>query len=111
MAIKLTEHVGRIPILALVGNLHTLKKVEWDHAIIKKEPHVAEILASQGQNVKTYPQIWLDRDCNTRNRYIYAGTPEATKLLNDKLFALLNAYKPQTANSVVDGIVVWECDR
>lgn len=111
IATKLTEHAGQTPILVLMGNLHTLKKVEWNHAMAKKEPYVAKILASQGQNVKTYPQIWLDRDCNTRNRYIHAGTPETTKLLNDNLFALLNAYRPKTANSVVDGIVVWECDE
>jgi hypothetical protein len=109
MGTKLTEHVGQTPILALVGNLHTLKKVVWNHSMIKKEPYVAEILISQGQNVKTYPQIWLDRECSARNRYIHAGSPEVIKVLNDNLFALLNAYKPKTANNVVDGIILWEC--
>ncbi|SFN02118.1 hypothetical protein [Nitrosomonas communis] len=111
MGTKLTEHVGQTPILALVGNLHTLKKVEWYHAMIKKEPYVAEILTSKGHNVKTYPQIWLDRECDTRNRYIHADSPEAIKLLNDNLFILINADKTTTANGVVDGIVVWECPR
>ncbi|SFM43650.1 hypothetical protein [Nitrosomonas communis] len=111
MATKLAEHVGQAPILALVGNLHTLKKVEWNYAMSKKEPYVAEILVSQGKNVRTYPQIWLDRECSTRDRYIHADSPEATEMLNDNLFSLLNADKPKTANGVVNGIVMWECDR
>ena len=57
MAIKLAEQVGQAPVLALLGSLHTLKKADWNPAMIKKEPYVAEILAVQGHNVKSYPQF------------------------------------------------------
>jgi len=109
MAIKLAEQVGQAPILALLGSLHTLKKVEWNPTMTKKEPYVAEILASEGHDIKTYPQHWTERTCNTRNRLIPVDQPEAVKLLNNKLFALLNASKPKAAINIIDGIILWEC--
>jgi|CXWL01.1.fsa_nt_gi uncharacterized iron-regulated protein len=109
MAIKLAEQVGQAPILALLGSLHTLKKVDWNPTMTKKEPYVAEILVARGFNVKSYPQHWVDRSCNTRNRLIPVDQPEAVELLNNDLFALLNASKPKAAINIIDGIVLWEC--
>ena len=68
MAEKLAELVGDVPVLALLGSLHTLKKVEWNPFLTKKEPYVAEILVVQGHNVKSYPQIWMDHACYSRTR-------------------------------------------
>ncbi|MDP2225260.1 hypothetical protein [Nitrosomonas sp.] len=68
MAIKLAEQAGQAPILALLGSLHTLKKVDWNPTITKKEPYVAEILASEGHDIKTYPQHWTERTCNSNYR-------------------------------------------
>lgn len=109
MAIKLAEQAGQAPILALLGSLHTLKKVDWNPTMTKKEPYVAEILTSQGHTVKSYPQIWQDRTCKSITRLISADEPDASKLLNADLFALLNASKPETVTDIVDGIVLWEC--
>ncbi|PSJ15706.1 hypothetical protein C7H79_17530, partial [Nitrosomonas supralitoralis] len=83
--------MGEAPVLALLGSLHTLKKIDWDATLTKKEPYVAEILTAQGHNIKTFPQIWRDRTCNARHRLISSDQPEAVKLLNIDLFALLNA--------------------
>lgn len=109
MAIQLTDKVGQAPVLALLGNLHTLKKVDWNPALVKKEPYVAEILAARGFKVKSYPQVWRDRTCNSKIRLISADEPNASKLLNTDLFALLNASKPETGTDIIDGIVLWEC--
>lgn len=109
MAMQLTDRIDEAPILALLGSLHTLKKVEWNQTMSKKKPYVAEILTDQGHNVKTYPQIWKDRTCNNRNRIISADRPETVELLDSELFALLNAFKPKTAVDVIDGIIIWEC--
>ncbi|PSJ15705.1 hypothetical protein C7H79_17535, partial [Nitrosomonas supralitoralis] len=83
--------MGQAPVLALLGSLHTLKKVDWDSTLIKREPYVAEIITTKGNNIKTFPQIWIDRTCNARHRLISSDQPEAVKLLNIDLFALLNA--------------------
>lgn len=96
MAEELTKPIGKTPILALLGSLHTLKKVEWHPEIAKLAPYVAEILVTKGYAVRTYPQIWPDRDCNARNRFIRASEPEATELITNSLFAVLNAAKPKT---------------
>ena len=110
MGKELTEQIRQTPILALLGSLHTLKQVDWNPDIAKKSPYVAEILTAKGFNVRTYPQIWKDRICNTRNQFISANKPEATELLNTSLFAVLNASKSKAETNVVDGIILWECD-
>jgi len=111
MAIKLAEQVSETPILVLLGGLHSLKKVNWDFS--KGKPYVAEILSSQGYNIKTYPQIWLDKSCSPpkqlKNRFIPAEKPEALALLNDHFISLLNAFNYESAIDVVDGVIVWEC--
>jgi len=109
MAKEMTKQIGQTPIFTLLGSLHTLKKVDWNPEIEKKSPYVAEILTEKGYDVRTYPQIWKDRSCNTRYRFIKANKPEATELLNTSLFAVLNASKLKTAINVVDGVILWEC--
>lgn len=61
MAEKLGELKGRVPVIALLGSLNTLKKVDWNFEYSKA--YVAEILASKGHKVNSYPQIWTDREC------------------------------------------------
>ncbi len=102
MARRLAGQVGQVPILALIGRLHTLRKVDWDHAMIKKELYVAKILASQEHNIKTYLQIWVDRECNFRTRQIRADKPEATKLLISNLITLQNAFESKIATDAID---------
>ena len=110
MAEKLAELVGDVPVLALLGSLHTLKKVEWNPFLTKKEPYVAEILVVQGHNVKSYPQIWMDHACYSRTLLISADKPDAAKLLNTDLFALLNASQPEAVTDIIDGVILWECN-
>jgi len=111
MAISLARLVGETPVLALLGSLHTLKKVNWDLSMTNGSPSVAEILSEQGYNVKSYPQVGLDTECvnSLQYRLISANTPEALELLNKSLFSLLNAHEPKSAAGIVDGVIVWEC--
>jgi uncharacterized iron-regulated protein len=109
MAEKLAEQVGHNPVLALLGNLHNLKKVDWNLALINALPYVGEILISKGYRINSYAQIWTDRNCNSRNRFISADEPEATRLIQRKLIALLNAFEAKKAIDAVDGIILWEC--
>jgi len=109
MAIKLAEQVGDIPVLVLLGNLHSLKKVDWDLSMTKGSPYVAEILSSQGYNLKAYPQIWMDETCNDQYRFIKTDKVEAVRLLNDHFVSMLNAFEYKTVVGVVDGIILWGC--
>jgi uncharacterized iron-regulated protein len=109
MARKLAEQVNQTPLLVLLGSLHTLKKVNWNLYTTTGSPYVAELMASRGHKIRTYPQIWTDRNCKTRSRLISADLPEATKLLNSKLIALLNAAEKKKASEAIDGIILWEC--
>jgi uncharacterized iron-regulated protein len=110
MADRFTEVIGETPIIALLGSMHTLKQITWNPELTRKPPYVPEILLSKGYTVRTYPQIWKDRECNTHYRFIRADQPEATELLNASLFSVLNAATPKTAVNVVDGVILWECD-
>ncbi len=97
MAKILNDQISEVPILALLGSLHTLKKVNWNLAMTKGKSYVAEILESQGQNIKTYPQLWAERSCNSYSRFITTDNPEALRLVNNNLISLLNAFKTDTA--------------
>jgi len=48
MAINLENQIGVAPVLVLLGNLHSLKRVDWDLSMPKGSPFVAEIISSQG---------------------------------------------------------------
>lgn len=109
MSKEFVKLVGETPILALLGSLHTLKKVDWNPEIGKESPYVAEILIERGYDVRTYPQIWNDRVCSTHNRLIRADTSEATELVVSSLFTVLNATKPTNVSNIVDGVFLWEC--
>lgn len=109
MAINLAEQIGETSILVLLGGLHTLKKVDWDLSMTKGSPSVAEILFSQGYNIKTYPQIWTDKTCDDQNRFIKTDKAESLVLLNDHFVSMLNAFEYKHSASVVDGIILWEC--
>jgi hypothetical protein len=59
MAKKLLDNIGQDPLIALLGNLHTLKKIDCNKSISKVSPFVAEILASQGYRDKTRKSGWI----------------------------------------------------
>ena len=96
-------------VLALLGGLHSLKKVNWNHS--KGKPFAAEILNSHGYDVKSYPQVEPNTKCSRslHYRFVPANTPEALELLNKSLIGLLNAYEPKAALGVIDGFILWEC--
>jgi hypothetical protein len=108
MAKILADQVSQAPILALLGNLHTLKKIDWN--FIKTSPYVAEILASMNHRIRTYPQAWMDKTCGTHNhQLIPSKRKEAVEIINNNLISLLNASEYETVNDVVDGVILWKC--
>jgi hypothetical protein len=113
MSKRLANLVGDKPILVLIGALHTLQKVDWLSKSGK--PSVAERLATRGFQVRSFPQRWLPEQCGNGEerdlRFVNAESEEALTLLNKSLMALINAKPHQSARGVVDGFVVWECDK
>ena len=113
MAINLAGQVGETPVLVLLGGLHSLKKVNWDLSMTKGTIYVAEILSKQGYQVTSYPLDWSESECSSdqqfHHRLVAADTAEALVLLNKSFFSLLNAFEPDSAVGVVDGVILWEC--
>jgi uncharacterized iron-regulated protein len=109
-AAELAEQVSQYPVLALLGNLHALKKIDWDMAMTNESPYVAEILISQGYRINSFAQIWTDSDCDRHSRIVSADEPEATDMINSRLVALLNAFETKRASDTIDGIILWECE-
>lgn len=111
MADRLTDVSTGKPVLALLGGLHTLKKVNW--TVKSGGPAVAEILAKRGFRVKSYPQRWFPEKCDTgqgrASRYVNADEPGALPILNDSLMSLINAKPHRSTKGVIDGFVIWEC--
>ena len=112
MASRLAKLAGNVPVLALLGSLHTLKKIDWLTKTGK--PQVAEILANKGMRVKSFPQRWIPAECpdNDRrySRFVSADSPEAVTILNKSMMSLLNAKPHASAQGIVDGFILWECD-
>lgn len=109
MAKKLSDYVDQIPILTLLGNMHTLKKVDWNMLITKTSPYASEILVSLGHNIKTYPQIWQDNACATQYSFITSNSKEAVDIISNKLISLLNASEYKQVIDVVDSVIFWKC--
>jgi len=83
MAKVLAFNAGKEPILALLGNLHVLKKVNWNFE--NNYPYVAEILASSDFQIRTYLQIWPDDGYSPYTRLISTSTKEAIDLINNNI--------------------------
>jgi len=107
MAKILEYKTGTVPVLALLGSLHALKRVDWDFE--KSSPYVAEILTSLGYQVKTFPQVWQEKTCNSHNQLLPPDSVDAVRLINSSLISVLNAYEYKALEGVVDGVVLWEC--
>ena len=113
MALSLAEQAGDTPVLVLLGAMHTLKRVDWN--VRSGRPSVAELLATRGFRVKSYPQRWLPEQCagneNRRSRFVNPDSPGALTVLNDSMMSLINAKPHKSATGVIDGLVIWECDK
>jgi hypothetical protein len=111
MALSLAEQPENAPILALLGALHTLKRVDWKNAYGR--PSVAEILTSKGFSVNSYPQRWFPDKCagNRIGSFVSDESPQALAMLNSSLMSLINAKRHRSVSGVVDGFVAWECDN
>jgi hypothetical protein len=110
MALSLAEQSENAPILALLGALHTLKRVVWKNTTGR--PSVAEILTARGFSVHSYPQRWIPDKCagNRIGSFVSDKSPQALALLNGSLMSLINAKRHRSVSGVVDGFVVWGCD-
>lgn len=112
MAARLSSLPTDRPVVVLVGALHTLKKVDW--TVPTGKPYAAEILANQGFRVKSFTQRWIPKECPSNSirqqRFVEASDPEALTILNETVLSLLNAETAESAEGVVDGFIVWECD-
>jgi hypothetical protein len=110
MALSLAEQSENAPILALLGALHTLKRVVWKNTTGRAS--VAELLTARGFNVNSYPQRWIPDKCagNRIGSFVSDKSPQALALLNGSLMSLINAKRHRSVSGVVDGFVVWGCD-
>jgi uncharacterized iron-regulated protein len=111
MAARLASLAGDKPILVLIGALHTLKKIDW---LVKSgKPSVAERLVKQGFTVRSFPQRWIPDQCRAgesrQQRLVSAENPEALNIMNDSLMSLINAKPHDSAQGVIDGLILWEC--
>jgi hypothetical protein len=94
------------PVLALVGNLHVLKKVRWQSG--RDNPFVAERLARAGMRVTSVLQDW-DRGCAERlGAWLDMREPRAVAALNATV-GVAAVHPPAHPEAVADGVVAWQC--
>ncbi len=112
MVKQLRRYAGRLPVFVLVGNLHTLKIVNWDLSQVgKPQPNLAKSLLMDGFRVKSFPQVWLTESCESYVADVTSEPDEIVTSVNEHLITLLNAFAFQSTAKVVDGVIVWKCSN
>ena len=94
-------------VLALMGNLHTIKQVQWVSGI--DDPFLAERLERRGLRVLSVMQNW-DEGCEQRTgRWLTIDHPRAAAAVR-KTMSLAAVHQPKTLDAVADGAVIWGCE-
>jgi hypothetical protein len=97
------------PVLALLGSLHTLQRVEWSPEVSRPEPFAGGVLKSEGVPVRSVIQRWSETCEGQRIPRLWeAKSEEALEMLRAVL-ASSNVILPARADGVVDGAVLWGC--
>jgi hypothetical protein len=94
------------PVLVLVGNLHALKRLQWESG--RDNPYLAERLVRRGVQVLTVLQEW-EPDCEKRvGRLLNISHPQAVEALRLTV-SVTSAHPPEKPGEVVNQVVMWEC--
>ncbi len=106
MADQVQRLAARGPVLVLVGNLHALKRVEWEDD--EDRPYLAERLERRGLRLTSALQQW-GGDCAPRNgQWFPAGYRQTIDAIHTTLSPAA-ARLPSDPLSLVDGVVDWTC--
>jgi hypothetical protein len=95
------------PVLALLGNLHALRRVEWESG--KDDPFLAERLARYGVRVLSVVQKW-EEGCEARDggRLLEMDAPRAIATLKATM-GVAAMDPPKAPEQVADRVVMWGC--
>jgi len=92
------------PWAILVGNLHTLKQVNW-YPNVHGKPFLAELLQGDGYDVFSIIQSWPDKECTERSsEYISNVRKPLLHLLEP-----VAAYTPDQPKNAIDAAIIWNC--
>lgn len=106
----MSDHIERLAadhrVLALMGNLHTIKQTRWVSGI--DDPFLAEHLERRGLRVLSVMQGW-DEGCEERTgRWLPINHSRAIATVRGTL-SLAAIRQPEAVDAVADGAVIWEC--
>lgn len=108
MAKQISDIGEDATIIALLGNLHALKHVDW-YQEAKGKPFLAGRLQSMGMEVFSAIQDWPLGGCSARHaKLVTADSPEG----HDALGHILNpvaANLPENPKTAIDMAIVWDC--
>jgi len=108
MAREIQAFISGGPVLALVGNLHALKRIRWESG--EDNPYLAERLVRRGIPVLSILQEW-EGDCEKRGgRLLDIRHPKAVEVLGLAV-GVTSAYPPVKPEEIVDQVVMWECSQ
>jgi hypothetical protein len=106
MAREIQALISSNPVLVLVGNLHALKRLQWESG--RDNPYLAERLVRRGVQVLTVLQEW-EPDCEKRvGRLLDIRDSRAVEALRLTVGAT-SAHPPEKPGEVVNQVVMWEC--
>jgi len=108
MARVISSVAGTNPMLVLVGNRHTFKKVEWESDDDKRTV-LAENLNKKGLKVASVMQYWEKDKCISKIADFLDAENTYTGVYVDDIIKPLSIKTPSTISDITDGVIVWNC--
>lgn len=106
MAREVHKLVSSGPVLVVVGNLHALKRIQWESG--KDDPYLAERLARQGLPVVSVLQEWETACEERKSSLLGVRHPHAAAALRS-IMSPVAAHPYETPEEAADYVTVWEC--
>ena len=95
MAEVVSPYIAGGKVLALVGNLHAIKKIRWES--VKDDPFLAERHVAKGYSVCSVMQLWGSE----------SGLTELTVADASRVLDPVAAYVPDRASEFGDYVIRW----
>lgn len=105
---RLAPHLGTRPVLALVGNIHALQRIDWEPHV-HAEPELGERLSAARKDVLSVLQHWPGECDGPRISRLKLTTGADGVGAFDEIFASMAASPPQNPREAADYVVIWDC--
>jgi hypothetical protein len=108
MAARLATATRDRPVLALLGNMHVLKHVEWEPGVGDAPPAAELLVGRKGLGLVSAPEL-VGGVCEQRESVLRKPDQPESRVAIGEVFVPMAAQMPDDPESVADKVIVWGC--